>query len=258
MNDKDQIPQDATTLTKAALLPVRYDTIMLHYALTAPASGTQLVTLSSMNYKLGTFGSGEAGTVAGYSALADAQFTSRTLKGVMDSASDYRIWGIGLQFEGWPFVATADAGGEAAVTGTYIDGAQHSEALANLAIQQLTVKVTKGVDGDDSCTALGGPFMLFGDGGYGLGDGSAGARMMNGLQDNRSSPRLYRSLLTSTSNEANTNPVFNFVRSTKLNLTYKTSAVLNPSDAGVGRDGTLYYEVKVFYYGRPTADDPTE
>jgi len=256
MNEKDNIPETALTLSKGAILPVRYDTLMLHYAVTAPSSGTQTVKLASMNYILGKFGSGESGTDAGFNVKADAQFTSRTSKGVMDSSSDYRIWAIGLQFAGWPFIETADAVGDGAIAGTYMDGVQHSEALANLAIQQLTVKVTKGVDGDDSCTALGGPWMLFGDGGYGLGDNSAGARMMNALQDNRSSPRLYRSLLTTTSSEANVNPVFNFVRTSKLDLTYQTAAVLNPNSSGVGQAGTAYYEVKVFYYGRPTADDP--
>lgn len=233
MNEELEI---AKQVDRMAVAPVLYDTIFLNYTVAAASGGVQAVTLNSGDYEAFKKGTSEAGEGAGYTATKDAWFTNAYKDGVFDKTDAFLIYGIGFQFTGTPFIATAGVASGTSVVGTQIDAAVHAEPMANLALQQLYVTV--GADEED-CVALAGPLGLWPFGGMNLGDNAVSPRLSNSLMGNE---RLFRYAVPQHPLNAKDGVAVRLVRSEHMSITYGATTAL--------ATGTAVYPVHVIAYGR--------
>lgn len=242
-----QPPPDATTLTRMSLVPMRWDTVAIHFTVAAPANSRQTVTMDVSNYQVGNVGSGTADSRTGIASKLDAFLTSRYDKGLIDENNTYRIWAVGFQFLGSPFVASSDVADADTLTGSFIDNFALGEYFANMVIMGFTMRVKSGTT-DEVCSALISPIGFLGDGSVHLGDNAATAHSQNALRDNK---RYLGKSVLSAAVDNSKKPIFSLERNS-LRISYSSTTPINVDPAtGLGREATVYQLLNLTYYGEP-------
>ncbi len=212
----------AQTLNRMTLIPFVYDTVIFRFAAATPSGGVNAVTLDSMSYTVFQKGEGETDADAGYSIVKDFMFTNLYKNGGVDKTAQFQMEGVGIQFLGQPFIATAGITSGDTVTGTLIDAADHAEALANLVLMQTYIKV--GGDEEDCASSLG-PTGFWGYGSEGLGDNAVSPRLQNAIMGNE---RTFRYAVLSEPVARNgdpDNPVVHIMRSARTAYTYSATGL---------------------------------